>query len=375
MLKESSPRIESKQIILKTLTPLWTGGNDAKMVKIHETGIIGSMRWWYEAIIRGLRGYACDPSEHKESHEEKCEAAKFYGKTGYRRQFRLETNYESFVKSHRSEIFIPNGNNKRAGWHIPPGFFGDFQIKITQTTTPGASDDISLAWSLPLLLIHHWGALGAKTQHGFGVVKLSDVYKLPSSVPIVTGNYSSHHLPSLANMFFAKISFKEKCKNWWEKVNLIKSIFGNAENKNYKNVQQSSLEGLFNMGCVPVSPVFRNWLRYEAPIKLSEELFGDGHSRTHIDISSAYRFEDRWEVRIWGWVPASKKDQRDKDLDSLKGLLTTKDSGGPLWKKLLGDGTKDHEFLVWRELNSPRDTTQRNHSPEAFLGSLLKGDM
>jgi CRISPR-associated protein Cmr1 len=40
-------------ITLKTLTPLWTGGADGKVDRIHETGIIGSLRWWYEAIVRG----------------------------------------------------------------------------------------------------------------------------------------------------------------------------------------------------------------------------------------------------------------------------------------------------------------------------------
>lgn len=44
------------QIKIQTLTPLWTGGVDGKMDRIHETGIIGSMRWWYEAIVRGLGG-------------------------------------------------------------------------------------------------------------------------------------------------------------------------------------------------------------------------------------------------------------------------------------------------------------------------------
>ncbi len=44
---------------LKTLTPLWTGGIGT-MDRIHETSIIGSLRWWYEAIVRGLGGNVCD---------------------------------------------------------------------------------------------------------------------------------------------------------------------------------------------------------------------------------------------------------------------------------------------------------------------------
>jgi len=47
---------------VKTLTPLWTGGSDGKMDRVHETGIIGSIRWWYEVIARGLGYYVCDPT-------------------------------------------------------------------------------------------------------------------------------------------------------------------------------------------------------------------------------------------------------------------------------------------------------------------------
>ncbi|UKL14242.1 type III-B CRISPR module RAMP protein Cmr1 [Dissulfurimicrobium hydrothermale] len=40
------------KITLKTLTPLWTGGVDQTSDRLHETGLIGSLRWWYEALVR-----------------------------------------------------------------------------------------------------------------------------------------------------------------------------------------------------------------------------------------------------------------------------------------------------------------------------------
>lgn len=48
---------------LKALTHIWTGDAGGKPDKLHITGIKGSIRWWYEALIRGLDGYACDPTE------------------------------------------------------------------------------------------------------------------------------------------------------------------------------------------------------------------------------------------------------------------------------------------------------------------------
>lgn len=96
------------QIHLRTLTPLWTGGVDQSCDRVHETGLIGSLRWWYEALVRGLGGYACDPTERGcQFDEEKyrksraaserqrllkaevCDACQLFGCTGWARKFRL----------------------------------------------------------------------------------------------------------------------------------------------------------------------------------------------------------------------------------------------------------------------------------------------
>jgi CRISPR type III-B/RAMP module RAMP protein Cmr1 len=49
------------QFTLKALTDIWTGGVDRKAGQFHATGLRGSIRWWYETLIRGLGVYACDP--------------------------------------------------------------------------------------------------------------------------------------------------------------------------------------------------------------------------------------------------------------------------------------------------------------------------
>ncbi|MCX7682952.1 MAG: type III-B CRISPR module RAMP protein Cmr1 [Anaerolineae bacterium] len=80
------------EIRLKTLTPLWTGGVDQTCDRLHETGLIGSLRWWYEALVRGLGGYACDPtSENRcpDRNGDHCAACELFGCTGWARKFRL----------------------------------------------------------------------------------------------------------------------------------------------------------------------------------------------------------------------------------------------------------------------------------------------
>lgn len=80
------------EIRLKTLTPLWTGGVDQTCDRLHETGLIGSLRWWYEALVRGLGGYACDPTSDDRCPEKDgkhCAACELFGCTGWARKFRL----------------------------------------------------------------------------------------------------------------------------------------------------------------------------------------------------------------------------------------------------------------------------------------------
>ncbi|MGB9881062.1 MAG: type III-B CRISPR module RAMP protein Cmr1 [Anaerolineae bacterium] len=87
------------RITLKTLTPLWTGGVDGTCDRLHETGLIGSLRWWYEALVRGLGGYACDPTSEERCEydprkpgppeKQLCAVCYLFGCTGWGRKFRL----------------------------------------------------------------------------------------------------------------------------------------------------------------------------------------------------------------------------------------------------------------------------------------------
>lgn len=79
------------EIQCRTLTPLWTGGVDQQPDRLHETGLIGSLRWWYEALVRGLGGYACDPTgdDRCPINDKRCAACELFGCTGWSRKFRL----------------------------------------------------------------------------------------------------------------------------------------------------------------------------------------------------------------------------------------------------------------------------------------------
>lgn len=41
--------------------PLWTGGANGKAERIQITGLLGSLRWWYEALVRGWEDTPATP--------------------------------------------------------------------------------------------------------------------------------------------------------------------------------------------------------------------------------------------------------------------------------------------------------------------------
>ena len=73
------------------VTELWTGSvkpNDGS--KLISTGLLGSIRWWLEVLVRGLGGSACDPSCSQCNGKEHCVVCELFGCTGWARKFRFQ---------------------------------------------------------------------------------------------------------------------------------------------------------------------------------------------------------------------------------------------------------------------------------------------
>ncbi len=179
------------EIRLQTLTPLWTGGVDQSCDRLHETGLIGSLRWWYEALVRGLGGFACDPTaegrcEYNSKNplppeQQLCAVCYLFGCTGWARLFRLQIVevqvtkiplhfYTTLPANKRWLGSIFGGekrNNRIDGMTVP---FGKLRLDLV---TRGQDDEYALGqfvWALEFAARN--GGLGAKLQHGFGQVGL-----------------------------------------------------------------------------------------------------------------------------------------------------------------------------------------------------------
>lgn len=84
---------------LRAVTDIWTGDCKGKNTRLIPTGIMGSLRWWCEVLVRGLGGKACDPTDDESrcpdhgkdplENGHHCVVCELFGCTGWARKFRL----------------------------------------------------------------------------------------------------------------------------------------------------------------------------------------------------------------------------------------------------------------------------------------------
>ncbi len=191
-------------ITLRTLTPLWTGGVDGASDRLHASGIIGSLRWWYEAIVRGLGGYVSDPTAdestaRREFDTKAYEAAKrngasqrdavqaglnslcavsyLFGATGWARLFQLQIADAPTTPLHFRTSLPMNGNwlkrvfgDETQNIDLLKVPFGDIHLRLLPR---GYEADHAIEQiALVLRVAADYGGIGARLQHGFGQVEL-----------------------------------------------------------------------------------------------------------------------------------------------------------------------------------------------------------
>jgi len=205
------------EVKLRTLTPLWTGNVDRDSPSLKETGLLGSLRFWYEAWIRALGGSACDPTskEHKcEYKGEKysiCDACRLFGCTGWARKFRIEcTGLES------TPLFLVTSSRTNQGWlkrifeKQHNALFGNAGLKLTAEDKN--DEDVLLA---TLSMMAKYGGLGAKTQHGFGqfLIENLDSKRVENGLSVIQRKISEKtegtQQPILSNFFVLKFKIDE----------------------------------------------------------------------------------------------------------------------------------------------------------------------
>ena len=251
------------EIRIRTLTPIWTGDINRQCTKLRETSILGSLRWWFEALVRGLGGYACDPtSEDRCKLDQKkfqrstikedkfiqealndqkiCPACQLFGCTGWSRRFRLEVDKLTLVNlKFVTKIKCPSFRTDLKWWinktlgEYPVGFYGETKLNVISSYKE--IEDIVL---FLLKLISSAGGFCAKTQNGFGIFIIKDVKKkniedgynnFQNLISKSTSLPKSHNfnLPNFSNFF--KIDVKIRDINAFKKK-LMGDISGSSNN-------------------------------------------------------------------------------------------------------------------------------------------------
>jgi CRISPR-associated protein Cmr1 len=171
---------------LEMRTPLWTGGVGGTCDRVHETGIVGSLRWWYEAILRGLARRVCDPLEdgciyerkngeiHAQAYARLCDACRLFGCTGWKRRFRLTATRSRSRADDRFCLATLDEDGKFNHWWLAQIFAKSLDqplplanIHLRVEFPPGAEGEKE-AFKGVLSLMARYGGIGAKTQYGFG---------------------------------------------------------------------------------------------------------------------------------------------------------------------------------------------------------------
>src|ERR1017187_7776388 len=356
-----------KTIRFETRTPLWTGGikpDDDHAIwnlPIRTSGLLGSMRWWLEALLRGVGARVPEPERalyDPEKGESSLDSASLiFGATGYRRRFRLtiadkKTENKRLVKvelpSKRYQVFYADGNpvleNGQPKWTTPSWHFektGPIEGTIRLRITPlHEKCDPALVTDL-LTFMSKFGALGARAQMGFGVVKiidgesngdaLYDLLKRPRE------NEPSHGMPALHQMFFARVSLSTGAALTDQETFLLKCdirrLFTDA------NLRHEIM----------------GWVKPNS----------DTRSGAKIHMSRPYNGSSA--LRLWGWIPGDEADGRpiDRERAVLQPLYTYLNPSPP-------NTPGPFKLDSWMEWNSTRDRRPAIESRLDFFDRLRK---
>jgi CRISPR-associated protein Cmr1 len=125
-------------------TPIWTGDIGQKNDDLKTPGLLGSVRWWFEVLVRGLGGAACDPRITYCRNNRHCVVCELFGCTGWARKFRFDV---------LNDKQIPQKEAIRAG--------ETFFLRFTPFR-PVQPEEWRIL-NLALHLIANYGAIGGKS--------------------------------------------------------------------------------------------------------------------------------------------------------------------------------------------------------------------
>ncbi len=287
--------MKEMKVTLRTLTPLWTGDAWGKSDKPKLTGIIGSLRWWFEALVRGMGYNACNstpdnkckieiknPEDVVKVHKQICPVCYLFGTTGWENRFSVDIESNDLKKLYDGKVIVKI--NEDRGWHYESGLTGNVILNFRyEDMFIGKKDkDLTMDQVFPsilkilLYLISEYGMLGAKTSMGYGVVKFQiddkdiqiteDDWKNFETFLSMFPQKNIKNLPNLKDMFFIKFGVKSDVS---QLVNNMKQFYTYQD-----GIVEGDVDKWKDNGWGITSPVVRKCLRCIFRGKYSEKVCG-----------------------------------------------------------------------------------------------------
>ncbi len=229
-------------LVITPKTNIHTGGIDGE-ARFNMTGLIGSIRWWMEALVRGMGGYACSPTS-----ENRCEL------DNQKFQQLLDTlGYHQAIGRMRKDIcpvcqfFGCGGLSSAFKWSLDDRSLEVLEVDrgatIALMPLRPISPELYWLFANTLKIITQYGSIGGrnpakKSSDGIAEIEIvdfqnscsfSDVKNWLKSVGSNKRNNQNH--PDLRNFWFIDDHFTKKQINDF----LLLDSKGNPYNcKNYK---------------------------------------------------------------------------------------------------------------------------------------------
>jgi len=302
------------ELKLRTLTPIWTGNIDRDSPSLREIGINGSLRWWYETLLRAYGEDACDPTDSLCNAEKHCSACELFGCTGWSRKFRLEIFSDVKLKSLQQlrirtrEMRTIRGQRRFLNRYVS-GLSGEFSIKIIPLRTMKTNEEAY--FRRVLQIINEYASLGAKTAQGNGVVQIEGLEPVKSKVSL-RSDFAKNNVPILSDFFFSKfqLSFDMPIR---EIIN--RQFFWGIEGT--ANIWNDYWEG---HAFLPIAFHVRDAIRSTIDDRYRRhEIFGERERGSKVFVSHGYKIDaSTVEIRIFGYS------LKDYEFNNLRGALKQK---------------------------------------------------
>lgn len=345
--------MEVTEIKLKTLTPIWTGGVETgKMDRLHETGIIGSLRWWYEAIVRGLGGDVCDPTSDNPEHRcqfdakvyEKtknvedglsgvCPVCRLFGCTGWKRRFDLQV-----TGAQLEPFWLATKDNPKESNH----WWLSKVYKASKSYLAVGTLSLRFCWirgyenlhsvMRPLLsLVSQFAALGPKPQYGFGIVQYDASMPTKEALATIKQHITDvtpaknllDGLPDLRNFWLLQCDVPQQdVNNQFGSVNVVGS--NQAFNKYKSQILPVSFDIRYKLPNSSDKAGLRQAYRLKHGKMPTRRVFGtlEGKEKdkraSSVFVSHLYKSEkDDFQLRVWGFTDIPLVDEIEPSLKKI----------------------------------------------------------